>query len=62
MLEILRRDLIALLPASLTAAGWLAAQRCTVQTLAEHNFNLVLPWVASDYLVALDGQNRGEPT
>src|SRR5260370_3951021 len=26
----------------------------TVQKLAEHNFNLVLPWVTSDYLVALD--------
>src|SRR5436309_14452620 len=26
----------------------------TVQKLAEHNFNLVLLWVTSDYLVALD--------
>ena len=26
----------------------------TVQKLAEHNFNLILPWVTSDYLVALD--------
>jgi uncharacterized lipoprotein YddW (UPF0748 family) len=25
----------------------------TIQKLAEHNFNLVLPWVTSDYLVAL---------
>ncbi|HWB98851.1 MAG TPA: family 10 glycosylhydrolase [Bryobacteraceae bacterium] len=26
----------------------------TVQKLAEHNFNLILPWVTSNYLVALD--------
>src|SRR5215470_6617674 len=26
----------------------------TVQRLAEHNFNLILPWITSDYLVALD--------
>jgi uncharacterized lipoprotein YddW (UPF0748 family) len=26
----------------------------TVQRLAENNFNLILPWVTSDYLVALD--------
>ena len=26
----------------------------TVQKLAENNFNLILPWVTSDYLVALD--------
>jgi hypothetical protein len=28
--------------------------RSTVQKLAEHNFNLVPPWVTSDDLVALD--------
>ena len=26
----------------------------TVQKLGEHNFNLILPWITSDYLVALD--------
>lgn len=74
---------MALLPASLAAAGlarsatapgtearavWLHLPNMfdadpakgkeqvhsTVQKLAEHNFNLVLPWVTSDYLVALD--------
>jgi uncharacterized lipoprotein YddW (UPF0748 family) len=79
MLEIRRRDLMALLPAAGLARGasvtgsearavWLhlgnmfdadpakgkEQVHSTVQKLAEHNFNLVLPWVTSDYLVALD--------
>ena len=79
MPEILRRDLMALLPAAALARGaaapgsearavWLHLSNMfdadpakgkeqvhsTVQKLAEHNFNLVPPWVTSDDLVALD--------
>src|SRR4051812_33832519 len=30
--------------------------RRTVGKLAEHNFNLILPWVTSDYLAALEDE------
>ena len=72
----LRRDFVALAPASLAAAGaptearavWLHLTsmfdadpakgreqvRATVGKLAESNVNLILPWVTSDYLVALE--------
>src|SRR5215472_6790678 len=85
-----RRDLLAGVPASLSAAAllrggaaapgiearavWLHLNNLfeadpvqgkeqvgrTVRKLAEHNFNLVLPWVTSDYFVALDDSKYRE--